>query len=234
MRILATAALFALLALRGCVTYEFDHEFWLNVNGSGQVNVTGRPELWAVFKGLKASPSDAEALRSEARRLFEASGLEVRRVTLTRRGGHPYLFVAARFRDINALRGTAAFPDLDRLGLAREPERLRVHGIWKRPPAASSPSTTIEGLVAVRFHLTSKVYEHRNAVDGLERGNIVSWRETVAESLKDRPLEFGFLAGDSSILFSTVGLFVAAIVMGLSFLALALYLTARKGRRQTG
>ena len=86
----------------------------------------------------------------------------------------------------------------------------------------------------MRFHLTSKVYEHRNAVDGLERGNIVSlalrtWREPPG-----RPVEFGFLAGDRSILFSTMGLFVAAIVLGLSLLALALYLTARKGRRQTG
>ena len=45
--------------------------------------------------------------------------------------------------------------------------------------------------MAVRFHLPSKVYSHRNAFAGVERGNIVGWRQTVAEGLAGRPLELG-------------------------------------------
>lgn len=157
-------------------------------------------------------------------------------MTVTRRrlglGRQPYLYVAARFPDVNKLAGTPAFPDVAKLGLAREPGRLRLHGIWKRP-ATSGDSPALDGLVAFRFHLPAKVYEHRNAVDGLERGNILSWRSTVAEALAGRPLEFGFLAGDSSIFRSTVGLFAAAVIIGLGLLGLALYLTARRGRRRT-
>ena len=44
--------LLAAAALRGCVAYEYEHEFWIRVDGSGTVNVTGRPELWTAFKGV--------------------------------------------------------------------------------------------------------------------------------------------------------------------------------------
>ena len=118
--------LIAAAALRGCVAYEYEHEFWIRVDGSGTVNVTGRPELWTAFKGI-AVPADEDAAREAARRLFEGSGLRVRRVTVTSRGGRPYLFVSADFDDVNRLEGTAAFPDL-RLALHPDGDRLRLSG----------------------------------------------------------------------------------------------------------
>ena len=54
--------------------------------------------------------------------------------------------------------------------------------------------------MAVRFHLPSKVYEHKNAVEGVERGNIVGWRQDVAQGLAGRPLELGAVIGPRSIL----------------------------------
>jgi hypothetical protein len=38
-----SVALLLALSLRGCVAYEFEHEFWIRVDGSGTVNVTARP-----------------------------------------------------------------------------------------------------------------------------------------------------------------------------------------------
>src|SRR5437763_11125152 len=99
------------LSLRGCVAYDFEHEFWIRVDGSGTVNVTARPELWAAMKGLRAAASaDESSARQAVRTLFESSGLRVRRVTLTHRGGRPYLFVSADFPDVSRLAGTPAFP----------------------------------------------------------------------------------------------------------------------------
>ncbi|HWX23478.1 MAG TPA: hypothetical protein VN083_00485, partial [Vicinamibacteria bacterium] len=105
MRLALWAVLFAAATLRGCVAYEFEEEFWLRVDGSGSVTVTGRPELWRAFKNAALEKDPEEA----ARRLFEASGLSVRRVTLVRRRGREYLYIAADFRDVNALPGTPAF-----------------------------------------------------------------------------------------------------------------------------
>lgn len=217
--------------IRGCLVYEYEHEFWLRVDGSGTVNVTGRPELWAAFKGLGgANGLEGDALRGAARELFERSGLSVKRVTITRRGGRPYLFVSADFKDVNRLPGTPAFPDLA-LSLRAEEARLRLEGAWKRPPERGERPRETDGLMAVRFHLPSKVYEHRNAAEGVERGNIVAWRQDVSQALAGGRLDVGAGMDERSILWSTVGLFAAAIAAGLGVLALALYLAFRRGRR---
>lgn len=225
MRILAAAALFVLLATRGCERYEFDHELWLSADGSGHVRVTGRPELWHAFKGLPSSPHE-EALRASARALFERSGLRVRRVSVTHRAGHAYLFVAADFEDANRLRETEAFSDLD-LRLSREPGRLRLSGVWRPPPSSGASG---DGMVAIRFHVPSKIYEHKNASSGVERGNIVSWREATAEALAGRALEVGLLMDERSILHSTVGLFVLAVFAALGLLGGILLAVSRRGR----
>jgi hypothetical protein len=224
--------LLAAASLRGCVVYEYEHEFWLRVDGSGTVNVTGRPELWASMKGLAgAQATDADAARQAVRGLFESSGLRVRRVTLTHRGGRPYLFVSADFTDVNRLAGTPAFPDLA-LTLRPDGENLRLDGRWSRPRGLPDPRVEQrDGLMAVRFHLPSKVYSHRNAVAGVERGNIVGWRQTVTEGLAGRGLDLGATMDRRSILLSTVGLFAAAIVAALTLLAGVLVWVFRAGRR---
>jgi hypothetical protein len=231
---LARVACLVLLAAasRGCLTYEYEHEIWLRVDGSGTVNVTGRPALWTAFKGLgDARDPDATATPDAARALFERSGLRVRRVTLTRRSGHPYLFVSADFDDVNALSKTRAFPDLA-LSLRREDGRLHLEGRWSRPPGAPDlGDRDRDGLMAVRLHLPSKVYSHDNATDGVERGNIVGWRQEVARARDGAPLALGAEMDERSILLSTVVLFGTAIAFALVILVTSFWMVARRGRR---
>jgi len=220
------------LSLNGCLVYEYEHEFWLNVDGSGRVHVTGQPWLWQAFKGLGTSADPEATVTPEAvRAVFEQSGLRVRRATLTRRRGHAYVFVAADFDDLSRLAGTPAFPDLE-LRLAADGEHLRLSGVWRRTTNGAGPHAP-EGLMAVRFHLPSKVYEHNNAVGGVERGNIVAWRQDVVAGLRGQPLPFGASMDKRSILWSTVGLFGAAIGLALATLAGGIYYAFRKGRRTT-
>ena len=221
-------ALLAVAALRGCVAYEYEHEFWIRVDGSGTVNVTGRPELWTAFKGL-AVPEEEDAAKAAARQVFESSGLRVRRVTVTSRGGRKYLFVSADFDDAGRLGGTPAFPDL-RLALRPDGDRLRLDGAWT-PPAGARGSPADDGVMAVRFHLPSKVYEHRNAMEGVERGNIVGWRQDVRAALAGGRLDIGALIDRRSILVSTIGLFAVAIALALSMLAGLILWVRRRGAR---
>ncbi len=219
-------------ALRGCVRYEYEHEFWLKVDGSGTAVVTGRPALWTAFKEVPLDENgDPAAMKQAVRELFERSGLEVRKVTLVRRRGHRYLYLAADFKDVNRISYTTAFPDL-RVGLRREAGRLRLDGSWQRPlEALGSAADARDGLMAVRFHLPSKVYSHRRAVEGLERGNILAWRQETAAALDGGRLEFGAELDERSILFSTVMLFAGAVVLAVLLLAGALWAVARRGRR---
>jgi hypothetical protein len=231
----STALLFLATLLQGCLVYEYEHEFWLRVDGSGTVFVTGRPGLWAAFKGVgRPDALEATVTREAARALFERSGLRVKRVTLTRRDGRPYLFVSADFDDVNKLNGTAAFPDVT-IGLRREGDRQRLEGTWVRPAKTPDPAgSDRQGLMAVRFHLSAKVYDHKNAVEGVERGNIVAWRQDVAQALDGQGLEFGATMGRRSILHSTVGLFAVAIGLGLGILGFTLYLVFRRGQKRGG
>jgi len=222
--------LLAAASLRGCVRYEYEHELWLKVDGSGTVHVTGQPWLWTAFKGLgRADDPGGTATVEAARALFERSGLRVRTVTLTHREGRAYLFVAADFDDVSRLSGTPAFPDLD-VRLTRDGDRLRLEGSWRRLNAVPQKRDT-PGLMAVRFHLPSKVYEHRNAASGVERGNIVAWRQDLAAGLRGQPLVFGAVMDRRSILWSTLGLFAVAIGLAVSTLAVTLFVVFRRGRR---
>jgi len=234
------AALLLAFASRGCVVYEYEHELWLRADGSGSVSVTGRPALWTAFKGL-GTPDDKSlgkpddpaggATPEAARALFERSGLRVRRADVTRRDGRPYLFVSADFADVNRLAGSPAFPDLE-LSFGREGDRLKLWGAWKRPATAPDiGARDREGLMAVRFHLPSKIYDHRNAAEAVERGNILSWRQDVDAALAGHALLFGATMDSRSILGSTVKLFAWAIAGALGLLAGAILLAVRKGKR---
>jgi hypothetical protein len=228
------AALLLVTALRGCLTYEYEHEIWLQVDGSGVVHVTGRPALWTAFKSLPLDESDPEAMKRAVRKLFEESGLDVRRVTLTRRRGHRYLFVSATFKDVNRISYTPAFPDL-RIGLRREDGRLIMDGSWQRPiEALPGGDKDRDGLMAVRFHLPSKVYSHRHAADGVERGNILGWRQDTAAALDGGRLDFGATMDERSILSSTVMLFAGAVVLAVVLLSVALWAVVRQGRKDLG
>jgi hypothetical protein len=228
------AALFLVTALRGCLTYEYEHEIWLQVDGSGVVHVTGRPALWTAFKSLPLDENDPESMKKAVRKLFEESGLDVTRVTVTKRRGHRYLFVSAAFRDVNRISYTRAFPDL-RVGLRREDGRLMMDGSWQRPiEALPGGEKDGDGLMAVRFHLPSKVYSHRHAADGVERGNILGWRQDTAAALDGGRLDFGATMDERSILSSTVMLFAGAVVLAVVLLSVALWAVVRQGRKDLG
>jgi hypothetical protein len=233
MRARAFILLLAAVVTTGCLRYEYEHEFWLRVDGSGQVFVTGQPALWHAFKGVGHGPDSAAEVTTDAvRELFTRSGLRVKSVTLTHRGGRPYVFVSADFTDISRLHDTPAFPDLD-VRLVHEGDRLRLSGTWRRPPETSALVPDQSGLMAVRFHLPSKVYEHKNAADGVERGNIVAWRQELGSALRGQPLELGAVMDERSILWSTVGLFGTAIGGAVVLLLTLLYWVFRQGRKAT-
>jgi hypothetical protein len=88
--------------------------------------------------------------------------------------------------------------------------------------------------MAVRFHLPSRVYGHRRAADGVERGNILSWRQETAAALDGGRLEFGAAMDERSILSSTVMLFAGAVVLAVLLLSIALWAVVRQGRKDLG
>jgi hypothetical protein len=219
------------LGTRGCVTYEFDQEFWLRVDGSGSTTVTAPPWVWVAFKRI-GDPRDPEGTVTPevARAAFEASGLRVQNARRVTRQGRTYVSVTAGFADLNRLSGGAAFPDLV-MNLTREGQRLRFFGVWRRPIPSPSAVGPDRGVMAVRFHLPSRVYDHRNATDGVERGNILSWKQDLRSGISGAPIDFGATIGDESILGSTLRLFLLAALAAGTLIALLLYVLSRRAAR---
>jgi hypothetical protein len=78
------------------------------------------------------------------------------------------------------------------------------------------------------------VYSHRHAADGVERGNILGWRQDTAAALDGGRLEFGATMGERSILSSTVMLFAGAVVLAVILLSIGLWAVVRQGRKDLG
>jgi hypothetical protein len=214
------------------VTYEFEHEFWLNTDGSGSFVVTAPPWVWNAVKNVGAARDlDATVNEQAVATLFDSPAFLNTRVKRGMRQGRPYLTASADFSDINALVGTRAFPDLV-VALRREGGRLRLFGVWRRPPTSGAAQGEDNGLMAVRFHLPSEVFDHRNATDGVERGNILSWRQDLRGGIAGAPIDFGATIGTRSVLSATLGLFGLAVVVGLGTIGAVLILFTRRGHKR--
>lgn len=216
------------LAVRGCVTYDFDHEIWLKTDGSGSLTVTGEPWMWTAFKKVgDAKDPEGTVTPEVVRQLFEKSGVEVQNARKTTRAGHTYISVTGRFKNIVALNGTPAFPDLV-VSLNREGQRMRLFGVWRRPIPSQSASGHDTGQMALRFHVPSKIYVHRNASLGVERGNILSWIQGVSSGASGAPIDFGATIGTESILGNTLRLFALAVFGACLVIAAALFALSRR------
>lgn len=216
------------------MAYEFEHEFWLKTDGSGSFVVTAPPRVWnAVKKVGDARDPDQTVNEQTVGALFESPAISNPRVRKVTRDGRVYITVAGDFLDINALAGTRAFPDLE-VTFRRVGERLRLEGAWRGPAAGGGTPGDEAGLMAVRFHIPSEIFEHKNAFSGVERGNILSWRQDLRRGLAGSSLEFGATMGATSVLGATLGLFALAILSGLAVMGGALYLFARRGAAQAG
>lgn len=92
-------------------------------------------------------------------------------------------------------------------------------------------------LVAFKIHLPSRIAFHnvRRLDDGAPgraaRGNILTWEQTLADRRKGVPLRIETVFGSTSILYRTLTLFAVAMVAAVAVLALSIWLTVRRGRK---
>ena len=214
-------------SFRGCATYEFEHQFWIKTDGSGSFTVTAPLWVWNTVKNVgDASNLGATVNEQTVGSVFQDPAIRNPRVKRITRKGSTYISVAADFSNINALVGTRAFPDLV-VALRPEGGRLRLFGVWRRPQLWGTAQGDDSGLMAVRFHLPSEIFEHRHASLGVERGNILSWRQDLRGGIAGAPLDFGASMGTKSVLSSTLRLFGLAILTAAGIIAVVLFFFKR-------
>ena len=85
-------------------------------------------------------------------------------------------------------------------------------------------------LVAFRIHLPSRIRYHNAGADNLKRGNILVWEQAFADRQAGTPLEIEARVEQTSILYSTLMLFLVSGALAMSMLALIIWWVVRKGK----
>lgn len=218
--------------------YEYEEDMYLALDGSATLYVNGSMPALAALRGAPFDTRPEIAIdRDAVRRYFTTPVTEVnRRPTTSRRNNRRYAHARIDVRDIRQLTSAAPFA-WSSYSLERQGELFVFKQTVGQSANAEVSGPTWDGdeVVAFRLHLPSKVVYH-SGENNLRRGNILVWEQSLSDRLKGVPLEMEARMETQSILYRTLWLFGATIlVVAAGFVAVWMSLTRRrKGDRGKG
>lgn len=226
--------------------YEYEEQLYLSVDGSANVILSSSIPALVALRGVPLDPAPSSRVdQAEVRAVFEAAGCPVSSVGAPwRRDGRRFIQVRMATDDVRTLSSCgvlswSTYALTSEMG-DEDGERLRyVQTVG--PPAAGNPGdVNWDGseVVGFKLHLPSRIEFHnvRRLEDGspgeLERGNILSWEQRLADRRAGTPIRMEVVMGADSILYQTLLLFGVAFAAAVSLLGLAIWLTVRRGRKR--
>jgi hypothetical protein len=220
----ARALCLLLLAASGCATYEYEEELFLEIDGSGEIRMSGSAAAVAALHELD------EATPENAKSLFEGEGVEILSTIATERERRRFVHVEARFSDWADLCRVPAFRGRG-CRLAKEEEGLALELSFPTPRSPAPEGLDPQALLALRVHFPSTI-RHHNSPGDIERGNILSWKRTLREHFAGRPLDLEVRFDRRTVLAAALWVMALALGFVLASIATALWVMVRKGRRQ--
>ena len=223
--------------------YEYEEDLYVALDGTADVIVNASIPALVFLRGLDLDVESSRVDREKIRRLYESPLTEVTRVSRPwRRNGRPFVQIRVSVSDITRLPEAAPFAwsayELDRTG-TEFIFRQTVGPSALRPGALRNVGWTGGEVVAFRVHLPSRIVEH-NARDleqdvpsDIARGNILAWEQRLTDRLDGRPVRIQVRMDGQSILYRTLWLFAGAFSAAVLLLGTIVWLTLRKGSRQT-
>ena len=220
-------------AIPGLTQYEYDETLELSLDGSAIVYINGSVPALVALHGLDLNPDPRVRFdRSTIREIYSAPGVEVRRVSLSRRHGRRFIHVKLEVDHISRL---AAVKPLawSSYRLTRSGDEYvytqDVEGAARGQP--SGIDWTGRELVAFRVHLPSRVTFHNAGGRNLRRGNVLVWEGPLADRLTAKTARFEARMETQSILYTTLWIFVLTFLSAVATLALIVWLVLRQGRK---
>jgi hypothetical protein len=221
--------------------YEYEEQIYLSVDGSATVVVDSSIPALVALRGAILDPSlNASAIREQVRAWFESSGCQDVRVGQPWvRRGRRFVQVRMTVEDIRAL-GSCMPLAWSRYRFERDEQSI--YFVQDLGAAAGQDPATVNWdgseLVAFKLHAPSRIFFHnvRRLEDGstgqADRGNILTWEQTLTDRRAGKPLRMEVRMGSESILFRTMSLFAMAFGAAVTALALMIWLTIRRARRR--
>lgn len=220
--------------------YEYEEQIYLTVRGAATVIVdTSIPALVAL-RGLKLDPANSARIDQEdVRRAFETQGCHVVRVGQPwRRDGRRFVQIRIETDDVRTLNQCGV---LGWSSYAFDQDEGGLHFEQKVGDAARGNPGKVNWdgseLVAFKLHLPSKITWHNvrklkdNSAGEIERGNILTWEQTLADRRAGKPIDLDVKMESDSILYRTIWLFGGSFGAAVVVLAAIVWMTVRKGKR---
>jgi hypothetical protein len=212
--------------------YEYEEELYLALDGSATVNVNASIASLVALRGadLRVDPN-ARVDRERVRAFFESPGVEVSRVSLSRRDGRRFAHVSLEVDDLRQLSRLAPF-SWSTYRFEREGDVFEYRQVLGKSAAKQVGDVGWTGreVVAFRMHIPSEIPFHNAPSRKVERGNIVEWEQPLTDRLQGEPLEIRVQMEPESILYSTLILFGMTVVAAAITFAIVIWLVVRKGR----
>lgn len=242
------AVVLAALTLAACSNkifgkqYEYEEDLFVSLDGSATLLVNASLPAFETLRGLNFSGESGRVDSDKVRAAFTSPVAEVTRVSRPwRRDGRQFVQVRLDISDIRKLGETAAF-SWSRYTLTQQ----NGEHVFKQHvgPSALKPGTlqnvgwTGKEIVAFRLHLPSKIRYHNardletNEPRDHERGNILRWEQHLADRLDGAPVDIEVRMESQSILYRTLWLFGGAFLAAVTLIALLIWMTIRKGKKQ--
>ncbi len=244
--VLSSVAVLASAAIGACSNplgrqYQYEEQVYLEVSGAATAIIdTSIPALVAL-RGAKLDPSPTARIDQEdIRKVFEASGCSVVRV------GQPWRRDGRRFVQVRIeTENVATLSQCGMLGWSQYSFGPAEGGLHFEQtvgePAPGNPGqVNWDGseVVAFRLHVPSRVLFHNvrrledNSPGSAERGNILTWEQTLADRRAGKPVHLDVLMDRETILYRTIWLFGGAFAGAVVVLSSIIWLTIRRGKRQ--
>ena len=240
MRIGAAIALLATLLVTSAACgggglfreYEYEEEMYLALDGSATIYVNASIPVLNALRGAAFNEDPSAGIdRAGLTAFFTAPGLEVTRLTQSRRNGRRFAHVRLAADSVNAL-GTAKPFAWSTYKYGQDGE---LYVYQQSVGAAASGALRGTGwsgdeLVAFRMHLPSTILYHNAGPGNPRRGNILVWEQPLAARVKGEPIALDARFESQSILSRTLLLFAAtAVAVALMFVGI-IWWVMRRGR----
>ena len=239
--LVAGAALSAACANPFAPQYEYEEQVYLSVDGRATVVIDSSLPALVALRGLAIDPSlDGPADRDGIRRVFEGAGCQVDEVSrFWTRSGRRFVQITVSAADVRTLPACGPLAWSTYALGPIEGGGLRYQQNVGAPAAADPGAVNWTGgeLIAFKMHLPSRIrWQNVKLLDGtngtVERGNILTWAQTLADRRAGTPIAMQVDMDETSILHTTLWLFAGAFGGAVLLLVVSVWLVIRNGRKR--
>ncbi len=210
--------------------FEYEEDVTLSLDGAATIYVNASLAALTALRGadLDLRPN-ARFDAAKIRALFASPVTRVGRVSTYRRHGRRYAYVRIDVPDIRRL-GSAPIFAWSAYSLSRTATEVTYRQVVGASASrdVGDVGWTGQEMVAFRLHLPARIIWHNAPSKSVERGNILTWEQTLADRRAGVPVTIEVRMEPTSILYRTLWLFAISGLAALAVLAGIIWWLMRK------